>query len=148
MAREDTKSDDKLDHEVVNDFAIDAIKDNFTPPGAKSQKEEELPFTDEELEDIYTAMYESDDPDYTNFYLSKYPDARDKDGWINYEHSGPELGKEYLRKHPEIWERTRDWLDTNKEVEAREEEKFQKWLDDYMAKNKKGRDDIPVTTRR
>lgn len=30
---------DKLDNEVVNDFAIDAIKDNFTPPGAKDEEE-------------------------------------------------------------------------------------------------------------
>ena len=81
----DFKSDDKLDHEVVNDFSIDAIKDNFTPPGAKSQKEE--------LEDE---------------------------------------------------------IDTNDngEIEVDEMADFQKSLDDYASKNKKGRDDIPVTTRR
>lgn len=28
---------DKLDYEVVNDKSIDAIKDNFTPPGAKEK---------------------------------------------------------------------------------------------------------------
>ncbi len=66
--------DDKLDHEVVNDFSIDAIKDNFTPPGAKSQKDK----------------------------------GKDKDEMAD----------------------------------------FQKSLDDYAAKNKKGRYDIPVTTRR
>lgn len=36
--KEYLEDDDKLDHEVVNDFSIDAIKDNFTPPGAKSKK--------------------------------------------------------------------------------------------------------------
>ncbi len=36
----------------------------------------------------------------------------------------------------------------NGEVEVDEMEDFQKSLDDYAAKNKKGRDDIPVTTRR
>lgn len=77
--------DDKLDHEIVNDFAIDAIKDNFTPPGAKSQKED-----------------------------------------------------------------VKEEIDTNDngEIEVDEMADFQKSLDDYAAKNKKGRDDIPVTTRR
>lgn len=77
--------DDKLDHEVVNDFSIDAIKDNFTPPGAKSQKED-----------------------------------------------------------------VKDEIDTNDngKIEVDEMADFQKSLDDYAAKNKKGRDDIPVTTRR
>lgn len=77
--------DDKLDHEVVNDFSIDAIKDNFTPPGAKSQKEK----------------------------LKEEVDTND-----------------------------------NGEIEVDEMADFQKSLDDYAAKNKKGRDDIPVTTRR
>lgn len=77
--------DDKLDHEVVNDFSIDAIKDNFTPPGAKSQKED-----------------------------------------------------------------VKDEIDTNDngEIEVDEMADFQKSLDDYASKNKKSRDDIPVTTRR
>lgn len=78
-------NDDKLDHEVVNDFAIDAIKDNFTPPGAKSQKED-----------------------------------------------------------------VKDAVDTNDngEIEVDEMADFQKSLDDYAAKNKKGREDIPATYKR
>lgn len=72
-------------YEVVNDKSIDAIKDNFTPPGAKSQKED-----------------------------------------------------------------VKEEIDTNDngEIEVDEMADFQKSLDDYAAKNKKGRDDIPVTTRR
>lgn len=79
------KDKEYLDHEVVNDKNIDAIKDNFTPPGAKSQKEE-----------------------------------------------------------------LKDEIDTNDngEIEVDEMADFQKSLDDYASKNKKGRDDIPVTTRR
>lgn len=79
------EGDDKLDHEVVNDFSIDAIKDNFTPPGAKSQKK-----------------------------------------------------------------KLKDAIDTNDngKIEVDEMADFQKSLDDYASKNKKGRDDIPVTTRR
>ena len=72
-------------YEIVNDFSIDAIKDNFTPPGAKSQKED-----------------------------------------------------------------VKDEIDTNDDgkIEVDEMADFQKSLDDYASKNKKGRDDIPVTTRR
>lgn len=78
-------AEDKLDHEVVNDFAIDAIKDNFTPPGAKSQKEE-----------------------------------------------------------------LKDEIDTNDngKIEVDEMADFQKSLDDYAAKNKKGREDIPARYRK
>ena len=73
------------DYEIVNDKSLDAIKDNFTPPGAKSQKED-----------------------------------------------------------------VKDEIDTNDngEIEVDEMADFQKSLDDYASKNKKGRDDIPVTTRR
>lgn len=83
--KEYLENDDKLDYEVVNDKSIDAIKDNFTPPGAKSQKE-----------------------------------------------------------------KLKDKIDTNNngEIEVDEMADFQKSLDDYASKNKKGRDDIPVTTRR
>jgi hypothetical protein len=73
------------DCEIVNDKNIDAIKDNFTPPGAKSQKK-----------------------------------------------------------------KLKDAIDTNDngKIEVDEMADFQKSLDDYASKNKKGRDDIPVTTRR
>ena len=81
----DFKNKDKLDYEVVNDKSIDAIKDNFTPPGAKSQKEE-----------------------------------------------------------------LKDEIDTNDngEIEVDEMADFQKSLDDYASKNKKGREDIPATYKR
>lgn len=84
----DFKNDDKLDHEVVNDFSIDAIKDNFTPPGAKK---------DTKVEDVDTSAIDEKDS-----------------------------GKS-----------EEDDLDL-----------YMKDLNDYMDKNKKGRDDIPVTTRR
>lgn len=72
------KEDEEPKYEVVNDFSIDAIKDNFTPPGAKSQKNK---------------------------------------------------GKD-------------------DKVEVDEMADFQKSLDDYASKNKKGREDIPVGYRR
>lgn len=82
---EEKKETSTSDNEIVNDKSIDAIKDNFTPPGAKSQKED-----------------------------------------------------------------VKEEIDTNDngEIEVDEMADFQKSLDDYAAKNKKGRDDIPVTTRR
>ena len=78
-------AEDKLDYEIVNDKSIDAIKDNFTPPGAKSQKED-----------------------------------------------------------------VKDEIDTNDNGKIEEDEMadFQKSLDDYAAKNKKGREDIPATYKR
>ena len=47
-------------------------------------------------------------------------------------------------------EEIKDEIDTddNGKIEKDEMADFQKSLDDYAAKNKKGRDDIPVTTRR
>ena len=77
--------EEKLDYEVVNDKSIDAIKDNFTPPGAKSQKED-----------------------------------------------------------------VKEEIDTNNngKIEVDEMADFQKSLDDYAAKNKKGREDIPATYKR
>lgn len=80
--RPEFKEEDK-GYEVVNDKNIDAIKDNFTPPGAKSKLKDEIDTND------------------------------------------------------------------NGKIEVDEMADFQKSLDDYAAKNKKGRDDIPtVTTRR
>ena len=85
---EEIKSNDKLDNEVVNDFAIDAIKDNFTPPGAKDEEE-----------NVPGENYKR----YPSFMKKKADDELD----------------EYLKD-----------------------------LDKYLSKNPKGRDDIPVTTRR
>lgn len=96
------------DYEVVNDKSIDAIKDNFTPPGArKGHLEEDYP------------------PDTK---ITKEDEER--------------FGKEALKGLGTI--------DTNDngEIEVDEMADFQKSLDDYASKNKKGRDDIPVTTRR
>ena len=96
-------------YEVVNDKSLDAIKDNFTPPGAKDEENE---VDEDELYDQMESM--GDLP------------------------SDMQLHKD-LKK-----------VDTsdNGEIEVDEMEDFQKSLDDYAAKNKKGRDDIPVTTRR
>ena len=96
----------KPDYEVVNDKNIDAIKDNFTPPDAKEEVDEE---------EIYDQMESMGD------LPSDMQIKRD------------------LKK-----------IDTNDngEIEVDEMADFQKSLDDYASKNKKGRDDIPVTTRR
>ena len=98
--------DDKPDYEVVNDKSIDAIKDNFTPPGAKDENKSDLLKAAEKV--IKT--------------------------------SKPVEVNEYLTLEPR---------ESKAKVEVDELADFQKSLDDYAAKNKKGRDDIPtVTTRR
>ena len=85
---EEPKSTDKLDYEVVNDESIDAIKDNFTPPGAEE---------DVKVEEVDTSAIDEKDSG--------------KSG--------------------------EDDLDL-----------YMKDLDDYAAKNKKGREDIPATYKR
>ena len=57
-----------------------------------------------------------------------------------------------LDKLLDEWDKedVKEEIDTNDngEIEVDELADFQKSLDDYASKNKKGRDDIPVTTRR
>ena len=52
----DFKNKDKLDHEVVNDKSLDAIKDNFTPPSAKDEDDEELYDQMESMGDLPSDM--------------------------------------------------------------------------------------------
>lgn len=100
---------DKLDHKIVNDFALDAIKDNFTPTGAKGKDVD-----DDEVE--YDIVEET-----------------------NEEH-GKRTGRPY--KH------TKELIKELNEPEEQVMADFQKLLDDYMSKNKKGREDIPATYKR
>lgn len=88
--------------------SLDAIKDNFTPPGARK------------------GHLEEDYPPETK--ITKEDEDR--------------FGKDALKGLETI-----DTNDNGK-IEVDEMADFQKSLDDYAAKNKKGRDDIPVTTRR
>ena len=115
-------SDDKLDYEIVNDKSIDAIKDNFTPPGAKIGVDNEY------------------------IEYSEKPKALTKDHIEKY---GEEMLKKLGASDEQIAEAKKD-IDTNDngKIEVDEMADFQKSLDDYASKNKKGRDDIPVTTRR
>ena len=115
-------SDDKLDYEIVNDKSIDAIKDNFTPPGAKIGVDNEY------------------------IEYSEKPKALTKDHIEKY---GEEMLKKLGASDEQIAEAQKD-IDTNDngKIEVDEMADFQKSLDDYASKNKKGRDDIPVTTRR
>lgn len=70
-------------YEVVNDEKIDAIKDNFTPPGAKDEKPKvEKPEVKEEIDTNDNGKVEVDELDaYTKDledYLDKNPDAKKK----------------------------------------------------------------------
>lgn len=112
----------KPGYEVVNDKNIDAIKDNFTPPGAKIGVDNEF------------------------VEYSEKPKALTKDHIEKY---GEEMLKTLGASDEQIAE-AKDEIDTNDNGKIEEDEMadFQKSLDDYASKNKKGRDDIPVTTRR
>lgn len=190
MAKEEIKSNDKLDYEIVNDKAIDAIKDNFTPPGAKNKKrkirardDHSLVWDNEDIARRFIAtplLYGNfkDSPEDTKAYykelkkmpieeLVKHRDTADSWEFVPEEdEDNAEVGNWTMRTlYPDgspfgndledaldEWDKedVKDTIDTNDngEIEVDEMADFQKSLDDYASKNKKGRDDIPVTTRR
>lgn len=165
-------------YEVVNDFSIDAIKDNFTPPGAKSKKRmirsKDKPEDVWDNEDVFKRFAITpyiklqDDKDRKQFW--KEQKARSIDDLMNdkdykdwYEFVGDEedvkpnnaswkseYGEGEGNPYADIDELIDKWdTNDNGKIEKDEMADFQKSLDDYAAKNKKGRDDIPtVTTRR
>lgn len=172
--------------------SIDAIKDNFTPPGAKGEKKRRIIATDNpnwkwDNEDIarrFMAIplvggaYENNDPETAKEYykqLKKMPieelvNERDLANTMRFEgEDEPEWAKEkdnevlnptysslfgsdapYSNMESILDEWDKEDIDTNDngKIEVDEMADFQKSLDDYASKNKKGRDDIPVTTRR
>ena len=177
-------AEDKLDHEVVNDFAIDAIKDNFTPPGAKDKNigkrfktklgngysiEEEISPTDYRVKyddgkfdllskDLHNKNIEqgfaeqlkdeidtNDNGKIEKDEMEKRKDDDDlevenlKEKYVNSKPSREENvpGENYKRYPSLIKKKADDELD-----------EYLKDLDKYLSKNPKGRDDIPVTTRR
>ena len=192
---EEPKSTDKLDYEVVNDFALDAIKDNFTPPGAKKMKRKirasdnpDWVWDNEDIAKRFMAtpylygnfskdMSDEDKAELKKSYQS-YKKAniddlmksKDFQPFYEYVEEGEEVEpNNYTSKY--LWgedeskndyanldklldewdkEDVKEEVDTNDngKIEVDEMADFQKSLDDYAAKNKKGRDDIPVTTRR
>lgn len=165
-------------YEVVNDKSIDAIKDNFTPPGAKSKKKRMIRSKDKpedvwDNEDTFKRfaitpyIKMQDDKDREQFW--KEQKARSIDDLMNdkdykdwYEFVGDKEDvkptnvswkSEYREgegnPYADIDELIDKWdTNDNGKIEKDEMADFQKSLDDYAAKNKKGRDDIPVTTRR
>ena len=187
-------------YEVVNDKSIDAIKDNFTPPGAKSKKMEE---DDDykEYEKLVSKNKVTDEDDFRIGELARilgkkfgsFPGGakiRNDKGITKKRFDSVKLGDimksaypgnsdvkiikldperlsftgEYTTKDGNTettrlgvddfdWSHLEDFADAvdtndNGKIEKDEMADFQKSLDDYVAKNKKGRDDIPVTTRR
>lgn len=149
---EDIKGED---YEVVNDKSIDAIKDNITPPGAKGEKK------------MSKRMFSPDMlcPKCNEPMLYQAGGGKIKCYKCGNEIGGEELDNLDLYKSPHGTssledfippgaesqkEELKDEIDTNDngEIEVDEMADFQKSLDDYASKNKKGRDDIPVTTRR
>ena len=116
--------------------SIDAIKDNFTPPGAKN-KEENVKVEDVDtsaIDENYSGKSEEDDLD---LYM------KELDDYMNKNKKGRDDIEDGLKTTYEL-------IDTNNngKIEKSEMENFTDSLNDYMSKNPKGRDDIPVTTRR
>ena len=143
----DFKNKDKLDYEVVNDKSIDAIKDNFTPPGAKGEEP-----TAYDLLELSEKVANEKDPikkqALAGEYLQKRGGKQNALGeWEFEDEHGTYKPTESGRA---VYSKLKDEIDTNDNGKIEEDEMadFQKSLDDYAAKNKKGRDDIPVTTRR
>ena len=185
----------KPDHKIVNDFAIDAIKDNFTPPGAKKKmarkiRDAEYPDWVWDDEDVLkrfmatpylNANYSKDMSDedkaelkenykaYKKMSIDDFMKSKDFQPFYDYVEDNEEVEPNNytskalwgegdqnpyadLDKLLDEWDKedVKDTIDTNDngKIEVDEMADFQKSLDDYASKNKKGRDDIPVTTRR
>ena len=149
MSEEDAeqKATDFLDEKVnvAEDFfgkdfykSLDAIKDNFTPPGAKSKHEKVMENAEEV--GIVDEMPEG--------WKEKEGVLTTPNGYKAISNGGSRFPKEGQKKHELKF--IKDAVDTNDNGEIEEDEMadFQKSLDDYAKKNPKGRDDIPVTTRR
>lgn len=156
----DFKNDDKLDHKVVNDLSLDAIKDDFTPPGAEDEEE----YYEDDGGRVYTwGELKKDIDDWVKKpdFEEQFANEDERKGYFNSDSS-----PNYRKIYKDFWDigsngamsqiskdrakELREDIDTNDNGKVEEDEMadFQKSLDDYAAKNKKGRDDIPVTTRR
>ena len=157
--------EDKLDHEIVNDKAIDAIKDNFTPLGAKGEKKMSkrmfspdmlCPKCKEPM--LYQAKggiikcskcgNEVGEKELDTLDLYKSPnienDDFDEDELYDQMESMGDMPSD-MQLHNAL--KKADTND-NGEIEVDEMADFQKSLDDYAAKNKKGREDIPARYRK
>lgn len=130
--------------------SIDAIKDNFTPPGAKGKMwKVGLYNTVGDESDLKKFVREGDDLDVVVKQLINENPEYAKGGYdAQMAEEGEDLD-EWL-KLPGWHKGVKEEIDTNGngKIEVDEMADFQKSLDDYASKNKKGRDDIPVTTRR
>ena len=143
----DFKNKDKLDYEVVNDKSIDAIKDNFTPPGAKGEEP-----TAYDLLELSEKVANEKDPikkqALAGEYLQKRGGKQNALGeWEFEDEHGTYKPTESGRA---VYSKLKDEIDTNDngEIEVDEMADFQKSLDDYASKNKKGREDIPARYRK
>ena len=157
------KATDFLDEKVnvAEDFfgkdfykSVDAIKDNFTPPGAKDDIKE----LKEKHKEQGTANKDNKDLlELANKLLGgnsqmllKYNDLPYFDVLKDEDKATYRVYTDGSDKFEKIKDAVQKEVDTNDNGKTEKDEMtdFQKSLDDYAAKNKKGRDDIPVTTRR
>lgn len=171
--------------------SLDAIKDNFTPPGAKGEKKRKIRASDNpdwiwDNEDVakrfmatpyLNANYSKDMSDEDKAALKENYKAykkmsiddflKSKDFQPFYEYVGEDEEVEpnnYTSKslygdgeqnpYTDLDKLLDEWdkedIDTNDNGKIEEDEMadFQKSLDDYASKNKKGREDIPARYRK
>ena len=109
-------------------------KKNFLKDGM-SEEEAEQKATDFLDEKVYTA-----EETFGKDFWKSFEDTNDKSLDATKDNFTPQGAEEEVKED----------IDTNDngKIEVDEMADFQKSLDDYASKNKKGRDDIPVTTRR
>ena len=196
LTKEEYEKMKDADTKIVNDKSIDAIKDNFTPPGAKGKMARKIRASDnpdwvwddedvlkrfmatpylngnfsKDMSDEDKAELKKSYQSYKKANIDDLMKSKDFQPFYEYVEEGEEVEpNNYTSKY--LWgedeskndyanldklldewdkEDVKDELDTNNngKIEVDEMADFQKSLDDYAAKNKKGRDDIPVTTRR
>ena len=132
---EKMKNGDDNDYEIVNDKSLDAIKDNFTPPGAKIGVDNEFVEYSEKPKAI------------TKDHVEKYGEEMLKKLGASDEQIAEAKKEDDPPKVEDVDTSAIDEKDSGKSGED-DLDLYMKDLNDYMSKNPKGRDDIPVTTRR
>lgn len=147
--------------EKTQSWIKEKTKENFLKDGMSEEEAEQkaTDFLDEKVnvaEDFFGKdFYKSIDAVKDNYtppaYKGHLEEENPPDTTITVEDE-ERFGKDALSglTGPRESEQLKEEIDTNGngKIEVDEMADFQKSLDDYASKNKKGRDDIPVTTRR
>ena len=138
MIRSKDKPEDIWDNE-------DTFKRFAITPYIKQQddKDREQFWKEQKARSIDDLMNDKDYKDWYEFVGDEEDVKPNNASWKSEYGEGEENPYADIDKLIDKWD-----TNGNGKIEVDEMADFQKSLDDYAAKNKKGRDDIPVTTRR